>query len=247
MWKLDIWTKKDYQDFVYYLKELEDVDYRSFQINLVPGVEKLIGIRTPKMREIAKQIAAGDFESFLQQSDAHCREGNFYYEQAVVEGMVIGYCCGKKIKDILQIKVYISNFAPKIDNWATCDIFCAGIKVIGKHPQEFWDFLLAYVENGEQFKVRMGIVLLMNYYLKDEYIDAVLLKCDQVKMDDYYVNMAIAWLISTAYVKFKEKTLHYLQENNLSKITYNKALQKIIESNRVSAEEKMLMRSMRRR
>lgn len=246
MWKLEVWTSKDYEAFVGCLKEQEDIPYREFHSRLIPGTEQLIGIRTPKMREIAKEIAGGDYVSFLQQSEQYFRKGSFYYEQAVIEGMVIGYCCGRKTKDIAQIKAYIAGFAPKIDNWAVCDIFCGGIKVIGKHPQDFRDFILHYTESKEPFKVRMGIVLLMSYYLTDEYVEEVLLRCDRIKTEEYYVNMAIAWLISVAYVKFKEKTLDYLEKNDLTKFTYNKALQKIIESNRVSAEEKKFIRSIRR-
>ncbi|MFA9466020.1 MAG: DNA alkylation repair protein [Velocimicrobium sp.] len=243
MWKLDAWTDKEYEEFVLYLKGLEDIDYRKFHSNLLPGIKRIIGIRTPKMRELAKQITKGDYESFLKQSDLHILKGQSFYEQVVIEGMVIGDSSNKKIPDIDRTKEYIRAFAPKIDNWATCDNFCSGMKVIHKFPQEFWEFVLDYVDSSSEFEVRMGIVLLMNYYLTEEYIERVLLKCDEVNREDYYINMAIAWLISVAYVKFETKTLDYLEENHLSEFTYNKALQKIIESNRVSNEKKEFIKN----
>ncbi len=246
MWELESWTEKEYEDFIVQLKEMEDTEYRSFHSSLLPGIDHLIGIRTPKMREIAKQICKGNYEDLLYQSNKHFIQGKVYYEQSVIEGMVIGYCTNTKKATIYQTKQYISDFAPKIDNWATCDIFCAGMKAIQKKPEEYWNFILQYVDDCAEFKVRMGIVLLMDYYLIEEYIDRVLLICDRVKQEDYYVNMAIAWLISVAYVKFQDKTMDYLKNNNLSKFTYNKALQKIVESNRVSKEEKEVIRTMKR-
>ncbi len=246
MWELEAWTEKEYKKFVVYLKEMEDVEYRNFNSKLIPGIEHLIGIRTPKMREIAKQISKGNYEDFLHQSNKQFKQGNFYYEQSVMEGMVIGYSSNTKKSNLDETKQHISNFAPKIDNWATCDMFCGGMKIINNHPEEFWNVILQYVDESDEFKVRMGIVLLMDYYLRDDYIDQVLLTCDQVKQEDYYVNMAIAWLVSVAYVKFQNKTLNYLKNNHLSKFTYNKSLQKIIESNRVSKEEKNIIRTMKR-
>lgn len=246
MWELENWTAREYEKFVLYLQGMEDLEYRKFHSKLLPGIERLIGIRTPKMREIAKQIVKGDYKGFLAQSNKQYKNGHSYYEQIIIEGMVIGYISNKKTKKLNEIKVYISDFAPKINNWAICDSFCSGLKIIDKYPAEFWDFIIQYVEEAEEFKVRMGIVLLMNYYLKEEYIDFVLLKCNQVKRDDYYVNMAIAWLISVAFVNFEDKTLEYLKHNQLSKFTYNKAIQKITESNRVSKEQKDLIRSMKR-
>lgn len=246
MWKLETWNKTEYRKFVLYLKEIQDIEYREFHHKLLPGVEDLIGIRTPKMREIAKEIVKGNYEEFLLQSNACYKNGETYYEQIVVEGMVIGYSSERKIKEIDKIKNYIRQFAPKINNWATCDIFCSGMKIIKKYPDDFLEFILQYVDKSKEFEVRMGIVLLMDYYLKEKYMDIIFLKCDEVDSKDYYVNMAVAWLISVAFVKFEKKTLRYLEKNQLSKFTYNKALQKIVESNRVSKETKDNIRKMKR-
>lgn len=246
MWTLENWNQEKYTDFVAYLKQLEDLDFRNFHKGLLPGIEHIIGIRTPVLRNIAKEIVLGNGDDFLRCAQVLYHK-EMYYEETMIEGMVIGFLSLKKSALPDQIKGYIQNFAKKINNWAVCDIFCAGMKGIKNYQEEFWEFILEYVEAEEEYQVRMGIVLLMDYYLDDVYIDAVLEHCDRLNTNDYYINMAVAWLISLAYLKFEDKTMNFLNENHLSDITYNKALQKIVESNRVMKEKKELIRSMKRK
>lgn len=219
------------------LFSMADESYRNFHSNLVPGVHNIIGVRLPMLRTLAKEIVKGEWESFLQ-----CSE-NEYYEEVMLQGLVIG--CAKM--DFTLRLSYIKAFVPKINNWAICDSFCSSLKDTKKHQEEMLSFLQPYIHSKEEFSLRFAIVMLMDYYISEQYIDMVLSLMDSIKHEGYYVKMAIAWAISVCFVKFPEKTLVFLQNNHLDNFTYNKALQKTIESLRVEKETKNMLRSMKRK
>lgn len=217
------------------LFELSDEKYKKFHSTLCPGTDNIIGVRIPNLRILAKEISKGDFRKFLKENE------NKYYEETMLEGFVIGYA-----KMELNEKFeYISKFVPKIDNWAICDCTCSTFKFINKNKQEMWEFIQKYLESNKEFEVRFGIIIMMDYFLNDAYFDRVIEKLDKIKQNGYYVKMAIAWTLQVAYVTNKEKTIKYLKSNNLDKFTYNKAIQKMIESNRISKEEKDCLRKMK--
>ena len=132
----------------------------------------------------------------------------------------------------------LKEFVPKIDSWAVCDTTCSNLKITKKYQKEMWDFLENYIKSNKEFEIRFAVVMYLNYYLTDEYIDKVLERIDKITSKDYYAQMAIAWMLSFAYIKQKDKTIEYIKNNNLDKFTQNKAIQKICESYRVSKEEK---------
>lgn len=246
MWTIPLWTEEIYQSFLSYLWELKDNNYQKFHSNLLPGKEHIIGIRTPIIRNIAKEVTKGDSTSFLMQSRNAYQKEMATYEQVLIEGLVIALIANKKPVELLKVMEDISQFVKKIDNWATCDLFCASLKIIGKYPDDFYDFLEAFVWSGEEYEVRMAIVLFMNYYLCEAYLERVFQLCESAK-GGYYVDMAVAWLVSIAFIKFEDKTQKFLHNNTLSDFTYNKALQKIVESNRVSKEKKDYIRTWKRK
>ncbi len=234
------WQEEDYQSLTERLLSLADQKYRAFNSSLVPGVEesnKIIGVRLPLLRAIAKEIARGDAKGFLRQPRAD------YYEEIMVEGLVIGYLK----EDFSTVLSYIRGFVPKINNWAVCDSFVTGLHMVKKHRQEFYTFLNEYLHSDKEYHLRFAIVSLLDYYLDSEYIDRVLEELDAIRHQGYYVKMAVAWTISAAYVKERKKTRAYLSHCNLDDWTYNKALQKIVESNRVPAGEKAEIKAMKRK
>lgn len=210
------------------LFELQDLKYKEFHSGLCPNVDKIIGVRVPKLKEIAKQITKEDYKEFL------LNVKDEYYEELVLHGLVIGY---SKIS-IEEAIEYLKEFVPKINSWAVCDITCANLKLTKKHMKEMWKFLETYVNSNNEYEIRFAVVMYLNYYLIDEYIDEVLKNINKIENKEYYVQMAVAWLISISYIKQKEKTIKFLGKNNLDKFTQNKAIQKIRESYRVSKEEK---------
>jgi 3-methyladenine DNA glycosylase AlkD len=140
----------------------------------------------------------------------------------------------------------IKNFIPKIDNWAVCDIFCAGLKAVNKNKEIFWNFIQNYLKSKKEFEVRFATVMMLDYFIDEKYTNNVLNILDNIKHNDYYVKMAIAWTISVAFVKFPKTTMKYLKQTNIDTWTYNKALQKIVESLRVDKKTKEMIKKMKR-
>ena len=214
------------------LFEKQDLKYKEFHSSLCPNVDKIIGVRVPELRKIAKEIAQQYYVRFLSQAKDE------YYEELLLQGLVIGYA---KIS-IEETFEYLEKFVPKINSWAVCDTTCSNLKITKKHMQEMWEFLEKYINSNKEYEIRFALVMYLNYFLTEEYIDKILEKLDKIENKEYYVQMAIAWLISFAYIKQKEKTEKYLLKNNLDQFTQNKAIQKICESYRVEVAEKEKLR-----
>lgn len=210
------------------LFELKDDKYKEFHSSLCPGVDTIIGVRVPILRKYAKELAKGNWKESFKQIK------NDYYEEIMLQGMIIGIA----IKDIEELKKYLEEFIPKIDNWAVCDVCCGGLKLTQKNLEVMWEFLQKYLKSDKEFEIRFGIVMLLDYYINKEYIDKILKIFDVTKHDGYYVKMAVAWAISVCYIKFPKVTEQYLDNSNLDEFTYKKSIQKIRESYRVTPEQK---------
>jgi len=218
------------------LFEMQDLKYQKCHGALCPNVDNIIGVQVPKLRNIAKELAKTNAKEYLELEDIS------YYEEKVIQGLIIGI---SKLS-IEDTKKYLKKFIPKIDSWAVCDVVCSSLKITNKYQEEMWEFLNQYINSDKEFELRFALVMYLDYFLNEKYIDKVIKNISKIKSDKYYVQMAIAWLLSISYIKQKEKTLEYLKNNNLDDFTYNKALQKIIESYRVSKEDKDLIKSMKR-
>jgi len=200
--------------------------------------EEIIGLKVPVMREVAKEISKNNWKSFLKEST------NNTYEEKLIRGFVIGYV-KEEYKDI---EIYIKDFFKNdVDNWAICDSAISNLKIIKKNREEYFKLITSYTNSNNPWEIRVMLVSLLDYYIDDEYIYKLIEICKKVKNDHYYVKMALAWLISIMFVKKREETLKFLQDEkyNLDTWTYNKALQKITESFRVSKEDKILIKSMK--
>ena len=214
------------------LFELQDLKYKEFHGSLCPNLDKIIGVRVPQLREIAKNIAKEDYKTFLKNTSSE------YYEELLLQGLVIGYA---KIS-IEETFKYLKEFVPKINSWAVCDVTCSNLKITKKYMKEMWDFLEQYIKSNKEYEIRFALVMYLDYYLTEDYIDGLFEKINNIQNKEYYVQMAIAWLVSVAYIKQKEKTEKFIQKNNLDTFTQNKSIQKICESFRVSNEEKEKIR-----
>lgn len=221
------------QDVLLELDHLRDEKYRKFNESLIPGAEGTsYGVRLPQLRAIAKEIIQGNWQQFLAEA-----QGSDIYEIVMLRGLVIATApCDYDTR--LQM---IADFVPAISNWAVCDCVTSSIKSAAKHLPETWAFLQPYLESREEFPLRFAVVMLMDYFITDEYIDRVLDIYRSIHHEAYYVNMAIAWALSVCFVKFREKTLPLFQAQVLSPWVQNKAIQKCRESRRVSAEDKALL------
>lgn len=219
------------------LFELKDPKYKEFHSGLCPGIDNIIGVRVPVLRDYAKKLAKEyETKELIKQID------NQYYEEIMLQGMLIGLLK----EDFVTIQKQIELFVPKIDNWAVCDIFCAGLKITKKYRVEMWNLLQKYLKSNKEFEIRFAIVMILDFYIDEEYIERNFKIFDNIASQDYYVQMAVAWAISICLIKFYDKTLDYLEHADLDNFTYNKALQKAIESYRIDDKNKMILRKMKR-
>jgi 3-methyladenine DNA glycosylase AlkD len=219
------------------LLELSEPAYQTFSAALIPTINNVMGVRLPELRKLAKQLVKDDWRSYLQNAE------NEYFEEVMLQGMVIGYLQ----TDVEEILRYVAEFVPKIDNWSVCDSFCIGLKFTKANKERVWEFLQPYLASNQPYEIRFGVVMLLDFYIEDEYIDRVLSLLDSVEREDYYVKMAVAWAISICFVKLPAPTMSYLENHSLDVFTYNKALQKITESYRVDQDTKKMIRSMKRK
>jgi len=215
---------------------LSDEKYRGFAASLIPNIDNVLGVRLPELRKLAKAIAKGDWRGYVEQAESE------YFEEVMLQGMVLGYADA----DLEELLDYTARFVPKIDNWSVCDSFCSGLKFVMKNRRRVWEFLQPYLDSELEYELRFGAVILLNFYMDETWIEEVLERLDGIRHEGYYVKMAVAWALSAAYVRLPERTTRYLGDNTLDDFTYNKALQKITESNRVDQAAKQRIRAMRR-
>jgi len=220
------------------LEALADEAYRKFASSLIPNADHLLGVRLPELRRLAKSIARNDdWRAFLRHAD------NRYFEETMLQGMVIGYARA----DVEELLRHVAGFVPRIDNWSVCDSFCAGLKFAKAHRPRVWDFLQPYLSSEREFEIRFGVVMLLMYFVDDEYIDRVLDWCGRIRHDGYYAKMAVAWAISVCFVHNPGRTLAWLESGAPDDFTRQMAIRKILESRRVDEELKHRLRGMKRR
>ena len=206
--------------------------FREFASSLIPGVTNMIGIRLPKLRKLAAVISKGDFRRYL----AEGRED--YFEEVMLKGMIIG-CVRVPMEERL---VMAASFVPKINNWSVCDSFCSGFKAARDYRKEVWNFITPYLLSGQEYGVRFGAVMILNYFADEEYAARAFAWFDRISCRGYYDKMAVAWAVSVFFNKLPCLTWEYLDNNNLDQDTYEKALRKIIESKAAAAGDKERIR-----
>lgn len=218
------------------LEQNIDPTYRKFNENIIPGAKNMLGVRMPILRKIAKEIVKGDFHPFLSDPTIDS------YEKLMLKGLVVGYAKWVNMEQFLEA---VDVFVPLIDNWAVCDCFCSGLKMTNKDPERMLALMEHYISRGEEYEVRFAVVMLMDYYLTEHYINRALEILTSINCHDYYVMMAVAWALSVAFIKFPELTKPILESQTLDKITHRKTIQKIVESYRVSNSDKVFVKSLR--
>lgn len=222
------WKPSDFAMLNNYLHDLSDTKYMQFSSKLIPNSTNLIGVRIPKLREIAKQIAKGNWREFVH------GVSDKYFETTMMHGLVLGYAKA----GTCEILECLDNFIPRINNWSICDSTCASLKFVKSNREETLHFINHHLKSDKELELRFAVVLLMDNYITDEYIDMVLDVLAKVKHDGYYVKMAVAWAISVCFVKYKDKTFELLKSGKLDDDTYKKTFRKIVESNRVDKDTK---------
>lgn len=215
---------------------LSEPEFQKFSAALIPGEERMLGVRLPALRVLAKEIARSD--GWVDYLAAAPRD---YFEEIMLRGMIIG---AVQISPEERIR-RIQSFIPEIDSWSICDSFCAGLKFSAKNREMVFSFVRPYCGSKKEFEARFGYVMLLDFFLTEEYIDAVLERVSCFSHPAYYAKMAVAWLLATALAKFPSQAMHCLKTAPLDDFTYRKTIQKALESLRVSPALKQELRELR--
>lgn len=219
------------------LLELRDESYREFHARLIPDVpkERVIGVRTPQLRSYAKEVAGlPEAREFLQELP------HTYYEENNLHGALLNLMYPRDIEGFLT---ELEHFLPYVDNWATCDTLSP--KIFKKHLPYVYERIQKWLQSNHVYTVRFGIVTLMGFYLGDEFKPEMLRLVADIKSQEYYIRMAVAWYFSMALVKQYDSAVPYIQNQLLEPWTHNKAIQKAIESRQIPTERKEYLRGLK--
>ena len=232
----DIWNKENYKEFIDHLISIKDEKYKEFHSSIVLNSKyEMIGIRLPIMRDIAKKISKTNIEAFLKYI------GNYYYEEIMIEGLVIAL-----IKDEEIFYKYFKEYIKKIDNWALCDSFCNSIKIVRKYEDKYFNEAINLSLSNDEFISRVGLVIILNHFINKDNLNIIYDTLNKISSDKFYINMAEAWLICEIYIKYPNVTIVFIKNNNFNKFTQNKAISKIRDSYRITKEEKDLLNKFRK-
>ena len=215
----------------------QDLKYRDFHSSLIPNIEKnrFIGVRTPQLRKIAKEmIKDGSYREFVKGLP------HYYYEENTLHSCILSL-----YKDLDELILELDKFLPYINNWATCDLLSP--KIFKKDSDCILDKVKEWINTKDVYSIRFGIVTLLSFYLDDNFSDEINEIVLSIKSNEYYVNMAIAWYFSYALIKQYDYTIGIFKNNKLDVWVHNKAIQKAIESYRISNDTKEYLRSLKRK
>ena len=219
------------------LIKLQDTGYRDMQVTIIPTVnaDSIIGVRTPALRQLAKELSKReDISSFLGELP------HKYFEENQLHAFILS-----GMKDAGNCIRLVDAFLPYVDNWATCDQMSP--KVFRKNK----DLLLEYVEKWMKSELtyvkRFAIGMLMEHFLDEDFKPVYLSKVSKIRSDEYYVNMMIAWYFATALAKQYEAALPFIEKQKLDKWTHNKSIQKAVESYRITPEQKEYLKTLKRK
>lgn len=220
------------EDIIGRLRELSDEKYAAFHRRLIPNVpqEKVIGVRTPELRRLARKIGAD--KEFLNSLPHE------YYEQNQLHALIIS-----GMRDFDECLRRLEEFLPYVDNWATCDQI--SVKLFSRRTDELYPYVLRWLKSGRTYTVRYGVGCLMNYYLGSAFLPEHLELAAGLDCTEYYVSMGVAWYFATALAKQYEATLPYLRERRLDPATHRRTVQKAIESFRITDEQKKYLRTLK--
>jgi len=219
------------------LQALSESDYKVFNEKLIPTNYEILGIRMPAMKKLAKELIANpEIENYLINTEYTT------YEHILLYGLVLGQIKNMPLETIFQ------NLDPlilKFDNWAHVDTIISSLKIFRKYQDEVLTHFLPLKTHEGEFTKRTFVILLMDYFMDEKYINATLKHLFEIPQGQYYVDMAIAWAISVGLIKFYDNTLPILEQKTFSKFVHNKAIQKARESYRITPDKKELLNSLK--
>ncbi len=218
------------------LEKFAEKNYKNFNLKIIPTKQKVLWVRIPDLRKIAKEIAKDEPYKFIKLDKQNI------YELVMLEWMVLSYM-NESFANLLPL---IETFLDKVDNWAQIDSTMWNFKNMDKELDLVLQTAKKWIKSEKEFIARAWLIVLLSKFVKKDTLDTVFQLSEEVENKAYYVHMANAWLISVCMAKFPNETKIFFQNNKLDKVTHNKAIQKSIESFRVSDEDKEFLRGLKR-
>lgn len=217
-----------------YLLSKQDIGYRNFTLPLIPNVDKdtFIGVRLPILKKYAKDLDEKSREEFLNELPHQ------YHEENILHAFILS-----SMKDYDSFISNVDKFLPFVSNWSTCDTLCN--KNLVKYRDRLIDEIYEWLKSDEIYRVRYAVKCLMNYYLDEFFKEEHIKSVEQVKLDDYYVRMMIAWYLATGLAKNYDHFVKVFEEKRFDTFTHNKAIQKAVESYRVNDEHKGYLKTLK--
>ena len=219
------------------LKKLQDTGYRKMQVTIIPTVapDKIIGVRTPALRKLAKEFSGrDDISSFLEELP------HKFFEEDQLHAFILS-----GMKDADACISLVDRFLPYVDNWATCDQMSP--KIFGKNKELLLDYIDKWIRSDLTYVKRFAVGMLMEHFLDEDFKTSYLTLVSKIRSDEYYVNMMTAWYFATALAKQYEAALPYIEGNKLDIWTHNKTIQKAVESYRITPEKKEYLKTLKRK
>ena len=217
-----------------YLLNHQDDKYKDFSENLNICIGyRSIGVRIPLLRDQAKRLSREyELDYLIKNIDEE------YYEEILLKGFVIGSYNSISYDELIK---YIDDHLTKIKDWSMCDTFVASLKITKKYQDKLWNYILKKLKSNREFEIRFALVMILNYYINNEYKDKIYEVIKSVKNKEYYVKMANAWLISYMFINYFNDTIDFIKNNKLDTWTIRKGITKTIESLRITKEEKRIL------
>lgn len=224
-------------DILSELKKLQDKGYRKMQITTIPSVkaESIIGVRTPALRALAKELSKRDDISTFLEDLPH----KFFEENQLHAFILSG------MKDAEECIKLVDEFLPYVDNWATCDQMSP--KIFKKHKDLLLEYVNEWIKSDKTYVKRFAVGMLMEHFLDEDFKTSYLTKVSRIRSDEYYINMMTAWYFATALAKQYDAALPYIEKQKHDKWTHNKTIQKAVESYRITPEQKEYLKTLRRK
>ena len=223
------------EEILQLLTERQDTAYRDFQSPLMPTVDKntVIGVRTPVLKQLAKELLPRKDIGIFLASLPHTT-----FDENQLHAYILS-----EMKETAECIEEIDRFLPYIDNWATCDSLSP--KIFRKHPPELLPAIDRWLADSHTYTVRFAVSMLMRHYLDNTFSVSYVEKVCAVQSEAYDVNMMIAWYFATALAKQYEAVLPFMEQYRLSPWTHNKAIQKALESRRITPEQKAYLKQLK--
>lgn len=219
------------------LIELSDESYFKFSTKLNPQI-KLIGVRMPKLRTLAKKYEK-DPQTANLLITPYAQDDDPYLEELMIQAILIAKL---KLNNRFEI---IEAFIPNLKGWALCDLLCAELNEAHTLKDEYWNFVYPkFLRNDNQSK-RFAAVMTLHYFTKRQYLDKILDTIKNQEFKDYYVSMGIAWMLSVLFIEHPERVYNFIKSRDLYLPTLMQTLQKILDSYKVENEQKTLIRALR--